>query len=70
MANPIEKINAVGHPNVLATHEKTIEITKEDFLTPTGDCIIGINADKYTGSFRISRPEFVDRLRPFSVRCG
>jgi len=38
-------IHASGHPNVKATHSTTIEITTEDFLTPTGDCIIAISAD-------------------------
>lgn len=39
-------ITAVGHQNILATHKSTIELTKEDFLTHTGDCIIGVRADK------------------------
>jgi hypothetical protein len=34
-----------GHPNVKATNRMTLEITKEDFLTPQGDCIIGILSD-------------------------
>lgn len=41
-----EKITAWGHPNVLATHETTIEITKEGDLTGKGDCIIAVRADK------------------------
>ncbi len=36
---------AYGHENILATHEKTIEFTKDDFLTKKGDCIIGIKAN-------------------------
>jgi len=39
------KFTCTGHENVLSLHSKTIEFTKDDFLTPTGDCIIGINAD-------------------------
>ena len=39
-------ITAKGHPNVKCTHKTTLEITKEDYLTSTGDCIIGICADK------------------------
>jgi hypothetical protein len=35
-----------GHPNVSANHKTTIEITKEDFLTPRGDCIIGVSSNK------------------------
>jgi hypothetical protein len=38
-------ISSIGHPNVSAQHKTTLELTKEDFLTPTGDCIIGINSD-------------------------
>jgi hypothetical protein len=41
-----EVIIAKGHPNVTAIHKNTIEITREDFLTPKGDCIIGIESDK------------------------
>lgn len=33
-----------GHENIRSLHKKTIEITKESNLTPSGDCIIGINA--------------------------
>ena len=36
---------AWGHPNIKATHKNTIEFTKEDHLTPEGDCIVGVNAD-------------------------
>ena len=31
-----------GHKNIRATHKYTFEITKEDFVTEKGDCIIGI----------------------------
>ncbi|MBO8174907.1 MAG: DUF371 domain-containing protein [Thermococcus sp.] len=41
-----EVIHCYGHENVKATHKSTLEITKEDFLTPRGDCIICIKADK------------------------
>ncbi len=36
---------AKGHVNVKATHRSTVEVTKEDYLTPRGDCIIGISAE-------------------------
>jgi len=39
-------ITARGHTNVKCTHKTTLEITKENYLTSTGDCIIGISADK------------------------
>ncbi|NJE07714.1 DUF371 domain-containing protein [Thermococcus sp. M39] len=41
-----ETIHCYGHKNVKATHKSTLEITREDFLTPKGDCIICIKADK------------------------
>ena len=53
-------ITAKGHPNVKCTHKTTLEITKEDYLTPTGDCIIGVSADKSMLDF----PEdFKERIR-------
>lgn len=39
-------IRARGHGNVRAMHETTLEISRENFLTPRGDCIIAISADK------------------------
>ncbi len=36
---------AFGHPNIKASHKNTIEFTKDDYLTPEGDCIVGIKAD-------------------------
>lgn len=39
-------IHARGHENVRATHATTIEVTKEEHLTPRGDCIIAVGADK------------------------
>jgi len=41
-----DEIVAFGHELVKAKHKTTIEITKEDFLTEKGDCIIGVKADK------------------------
>ena len=35
-----------GHPNIRSLHDKTIEITKDEHLTPRGDCIIGVKANK------------------------
>ncbi len=35
---------AWGHENVTALHRSTLEITTDDYLTPRGDCIIGIRA--------------------------
>ena len=42
----VDVIRARGHRLVKATHTSTLEITREEFLTDRGDCIIGIMADK------------------------
>jgi len=39
------EFNAFGHENILATHNKTVEFTKDKDLTKKGDCIIGVNSD-------------------------
>lgn len=39
------KFYAYGHPNVKATHKSTLEITRDDYLTPKGDCIIAVKAE-------------------------
>jgi hypothetical protein len=41
-----EVILAHGNANVTATHETTIEITKEKALSRKGDCIIAVGADR------------------------
>ncbi|MEM3268683.1 MAG: DUF371 domain-containing protein, partial [Metallosphaera sp.] len=42
----LDYINCTGHRNVLAKHQTTLEITKENYLTPRGDCIVCINSNK------------------------
>ncbi len=37
---------ASGHPLIRATHRTTFEITTEPFLTPRGDCIVGVSASR------------------------
>lgn len=36
------EINFKGNKNIKATHKSTFEITKDNFLTKKGNCIIGI----------------------------
>jgi uncharacterized protein len=36
---------AYGHKNVLASHKKTLEITKDSELTESGDCVVAVKAD-------------------------
>ena len=38
------RFNAWGHHNVRATHRSTLEITRDEDLTPRGDCIIGVKS--------------------------
>lgn len=37
--------SAKGHPNILATHKSTLEITKDAELSLKGDCIVAVGAD-------------------------
>lgn len=37
-------IEFFGHRNIRALHRTTLEITKEEYLTERGDCIIGVRA--------------------------
>lgn len=46
-----ETITADGHEHVQATHESTLEFTSDDWLTPAGDCILGIEADQVPADF-------------------
>jgi uncharacterized protein len=41
-----DEVKFYGHPNIRSLHAKTIEITKDEHLTPRGDCIIGVKANK------------------------
>jgi len=50
-AGHTERIRAYGHENVQAAHASTLEITTDDYLTPAGDCIIGIEADRAPSDF-------------------
>ncbi|MFA4861090.1 DUF371 domain-containing protein [Methanoregula sp.] len=54
-----EIIRCRGHPLVLGTHPTTFEVTCEDHLTASGNCIIGIGADR--GCAGLS-PEFKSML--------
>ncbi|MWV39655.1 DUF371 domain-containing protein [Natrialba sp. INN-245] len=55
-----EVIHARGHENVSAEHASTFEVTTDDFLTPAGDCILAIEADRAPADFD---PAFVDACR-------
>jgi hypothetical protein len=44
-------LSAHGHEHVCAEHTSTLEVTSDDFLTPAGDCIVGIEADTVPAEF-------------------
>jgi hypothetical protein len=50
-----EQLIAFGHENIKSTSKTTFEITKEEHLTPRGDCIVAVSANK--GTVDLS-PEF------------
>ncbi|MFC7081120.1 DUF371 domain-containing protein [Halorussus caseinilyticus] len=51
-----EVVRAQGHENVSAAHASTFEVTTDDYLTPAGDCILAVEADRAPADFD---PEFV-----------
>ena len=55
-----EVIQARGHEHVSAEHASTFEVTTDDFLTPAGDCILAIEADRAPADFD---PAFVEACR-------
>ncbi|MFB6175829.1 MAG: DUF371 domain-containing protein, partial [Halobaculum sp.] len=55
-----ERVVARGHENVSATHRSTFEVTTDDWLTPAGDCILGVEADRAPADFG---DRFVERAQ-------
>jgi hypothetical protein len=60
-----EVIRASGHENVRAEHASTFEVTSDDWLTPAGDCILAVDADRTPDDFD---PAFVDACRDPAAR--
>ena len=56
----VERIHARGHENVTGEHGSTVEVTSDDWLTPAGDCIVGVEADTTPEAFDDA---FVDACR-------
>ncbi len=42
----MEIFRAWGHPNIRASHRTTLMITKEEEVTPRGDCVVAVAAEK------------------------
>lgn len=60
LALAIEVVEAWGHENVRANHKTTLEITRDESLTPRGDCIIAVRASKGVADLE---PTFKDLVR-------
>ena len=58
-------VRATGHENVSAEHTSTFEFTSDDWLTPAGDCILGIEADPVPAAFD---GQFVEACRSETAR--
>jgi hypothetical protein len=50
-----ERFRAWGHPNITAKNRVTFELTKEESLSPRGDCVVAVRAEKGAAELR---PEF------------
>jgi hypothetical protein len=59
-ADDVEVIRARGHDNVTGEHASTWELTSDDWLTPTGDCILAVEADRVPADFD---PAFLEACR-------
>ncbi len=46
MPRAVEHFFAFGHPEVVATHKTTFEITAEEHLSSAGNCIIAVRSEK------------------------
>ncbi len=62
MEEIIDIIKGHGHPNITATHKTTLEVSREEYLTLRGNCIVVIGADK--GALQLS-----DNLKK-AIRMG
>ncbi len=54
-------VTARGHSNITARHRTTLEITRETWLTPRGDCIVGVDAS-------MGLADFPERFRRLACR--
>jgi hypothetical protein len=60
-----ELVRACGHEHVSATHASTFEVTSDDYLTPAGDCILAVEADRTPADFEAG---FVDACQSHEAR--
>jgi hypothetical protein len=60
-----EVVHAHGHEHVRAEHASTFEVTTDDWLTPAGDCILAVEADRAPTDFDDA---FVEACRDTDTR--
>ena len=48
---PSSRSFALSATNTTADHASTFELTTDDWLTPAGDCIVGVEADRTPRDF-------------------
>lgn len=63
----LEVIYAYGHENILCNHNTTIELTKDNFLTKRGTCILGVNASKACFDLNPVLKKFIKKKKRFIV---
>ena len=62
-----EVVVARGHEHVSGEHASTFEVTTDDWLTPAGDCILAVEADRAAADFD---PAFVAACRDADARIA
>ncbi|MGA3291119.1 MAG: DUF371 domain-containing protein [Candidatus Bathyarchaeia archaeon] len=62
-----ENIVAFGHENIQAIHPSTFMFTKEKHLSKTGDCVVGVAADKAVADLN---QKFKDTLRKSNAKLN
>lgn len=63
----LEQFTARGHPNVQASHETTLEFTKDDTVSLRGDCILGVLASISPAEFNEETKELLRSDREFII---
>lgn len=63
----MEEITAYGHKNIICSHKSTIELTKADYLTKKGTCILGINCSKACADISSDLKDLIHRGKKVNV---
>jgi hypothetical protein len=62
-----ETLWAKGHTNILATHPTTLMITKDNYMSKNGDCIVAVAANKSVADFST---EFKENLKKTDAKLS